>query len=299
VVGSECHLNGRPQGVPPRSSLLEPGQSVEVVGPSGSGKSSLLYCLSGLERPSSGEVVFDGQDVGRMSTNERAELRLRSFSFVVQSADLVPELTLRDNIALALELAGVRRRAIRVRVSELVEALGFGDCAERRVAQVSGGQAQRAAVARAVVASPLSSSPTSRPGPWTPAIVRSCSTCCSSRCQPWGRCSSWSRTTTALPVSSTASSRCKTAGSAATSHGEQPAPPRLGVHEVTSVKDIGLAFRLVRGAGRRDIVRLLLMAAGIAVATCALLSLAGGMSLYAVLASRLGGSGLLGVSLVA
>jgi putative ABC transport system ATP-binding protein len=130
------------------------GQSVAVVGSSGSGKSSLLYCLSGLERPTSGQVLFQGQDIAAKSPDERSQLRLRSFGFVFQSADLVPELTLRENIALPLELAGVRRRKTRSRVSELIATLGLDECADRRIAQVSGGQAQRAAVARAVVGSP-------------------------------------------------------------------------------------------------------------------------------------------------
>jgi putative ABC transport system ATP-binding protein len=129
-------------------------RSVAVTGPSGSGKSTLLYALAGLERASSGSVSALGADLSLLDPDELSDLRLRRFGFVFQSADLVPELSLRENIALPLELAGARRSEVRARVDELVERLGLSGSASRRPSQVSGGQAQRAAVARAVVAGP-------------------------------------------------------------------------------------------------------------------------------------------------
>lgn len=139
-----------------REVSLEVGasESVAITGPSGSGKTSLLYSLSGLEPRATGRVRLLGHDLAGLSADALADLRLRHVGFVFQSADLVPELTLRQNIALPLELAGVRRRAVAARADELIATLGLAGSADRRPAQVSGGQAQRCAVARAVVASP-------------------------------------------------------------------------------------------------------------------------------------------------
>jgi len=135
--------------------LAFPGATtVAVTGPSGAGKSTLLNALGGLLPAASGRVVVEGHDLHALSDEERAELRLRAVGFVLQSSGLVPELSLRENIALPLELAGARRKDVRARVTELVEQLGLTACAHRRPGEVSGGQAQRAAVARAVVARP-------------------------------------------------------------------------------------------------------------------------------------------------
>lgn len=129
-------------------------QAVAITGPSGSGKTSLLYCLSGLENDAQGSVVLLGHDLRHLSPDARADLRLRNVGFIFQSSDLVPELTLRQNVSLPLELARVSRRQVRERVNELVDALDLHGSADRRPSQVSGGQAQRCAVARAVVARP-------------------------------------------------------------------------------------------------------------------------------------------------
>jgi len=129
-------------------------QTVAVTGPSGSGKTSLLHCLSGLDRRATGSVSLLGHELGTLGPDELAQLRLSHVGFVFQSADLVPELTLRQNIALPLQLARAPRRHVAERVAELVEGLGLAESADRRPGQVSGGQAQRCAVARAVVARP-------------------------------------------------------------------------------------------------------------------------------------------------
>ncbi len=133
---------------------FERSESVAITGPSGSGKTTLLYCLAGLERDVTGTVALHGQILSDLDPDELARLRLNNVGFVFQSADLVPELTLRQNIALPLELAGMRRRQVRERVTELLAMLDLDKSADRRPAQVSGGQAQRCAVARAVVARP-------------------------------------------------------------------------------------------------------------------------------------------------
>ena len=136
------------------STRIARGETVAITGPSGSGKTTLLYCLSGLEFPQQGRVELLGRDVAGMARDELSDLRLRHIGFVFQSADLVPELTLSQNIALPLELAGCVRRVVRERVAELVDVLGLTECEDRRPAQVSGGQAQRAAVGRALSARP-------------------------------------------------------------------------------------------------------------------------------------------------
>ncbi|WP_409471463.1 ABC transporter ATP-binding protein [Streptomyces sp. HC307] len=130
------------------------GEKVALVGPSGSGKTTLLYCLAGLIQPSNGRISFRGEDLGALGDAQRSELRQRSFGFVFQSAELVPELTLRENVLLPLELQKVPVRERTRRVDELLEQLGLAEQAKKRPAKVSGGQAQRAAVARAVVHRP-------------------------------------------------------------------------------------------------------------------------------------------------
>ncbi len=131
-----------------------PGEVVALVGSSGSGKSSLLYCMSGLLPPTSGRVRLDGVDLGALDGDGRAAIRREKIGFVFQFSELVPELSLRDNIALPLELNGAKRSRVRRRVEELIDALGLGDRADARPVQVSGGQAQRAAVARALAHRP-------------------------------------------------------------------------------------------------------------------------------------------------
>ncbi|GAA2109380.1 ABC transporter ATP-binding protein [Kitasatospora saccharophila] len=130
------------------------GTVTAVTGPSGSGKSSLLHCLAGVLRPTGGRVLFEGRDLAALSDRELSAVRARSFGFVFQFGDLVPELTLAENVALPLVLAGQRGRRARGPVLELLARLGIDHLADRRPALVSGGQAQRAAVARALVHRP-------------------------------------------------------------------------------------------------------------------------------------------------
>lgn len=127
---------------------------VAVTGPSGCGKSTLLLCLAGLLRPDSGSIRFAGRDITRATDGERAAMRRTDFGFVFQGAELVPELTLRENIALPLELAKQKRSEVTLRVDEVIDSLGIAECADRRPREVSGGQAQRGAVGRALIHRP-------------------------------------------------------------------------------------------------------------------------------------------------
>lgn len=136
------------------SACVVGGEVVAVTGSSGSGKTTLLHCLAGLVRPARGEVTLDGSAVTGLGSEELAELRRRKFGFVFQFAELVPELTLYENVALPLQLLGVPRQDVRRRVDALLEQLHLSPQARSRPAQVSGGQAQRAAVARALIHHP-------------------------------------------------------------------------------------------------------------------------------------------------
>lgn len=133
---------------------LEAGASVALMGMSGSGKSSLLHCLAGVIVPDAGSVVIDGIELSGLPDRERSRHRLQRMGVVFQHGDLVPELTLIENVMLPLQLLGVRGSRARRRARDLLGALGIGDSADSRTGAVSGGQAQRAAVARAMVHEP-------------------------------------------------------------------------------------------------------------------------------------------------
>ncbi|MBT2530313.1 ABC transporter ATP-binding protein [Streptomyces sp. ISL-99] len=127
---------------------------VAITGQNGSGKSSLLYCLAGVLPATRGQIRFDGQLFGRLSDDEISTLRRERFGFVFQYGELLPELTIEENTALPLRLAGQRKRPALAAAGEVLERLGLGELRERRPSQVSGGQSQRVAVARALVHRP-------------------------------------------------------------------------------------------------------------------------------------------------
>ncbi|MGK4598246.1 ABC transporter ATP-binding protein [Amycolatopsis sp. w19] len=133
---------------------LEPGEIVAVMGPSGSGKSTLLHCLSGIVRPDEGQVSFRGRDLASMSDAERSALRRTEFGFVFQFGQLVPELTCLENVALPLRLSGMRRRPAERIARGWLDRLAVGDVDDSTPGQVSGGQSQRVAMARALVTEP-------------------------------------------------------------------------------------------------------------------------------------------------
>jgi len=134
--------------------VVDRGEIVAIMGPSGSGKSTLLYVLAGILRPDRGEVYLGDRRLDTMGDAARSRLRLRAFGFVLQFGDLVPELSLRENVELPLRLIGVPKVEARRRAVSLLRELEVHEHADRRPGQVSGGQAQRAAVARALVHGP-------------------------------------------------------------------------------------------------------------------------------------------------
>ena len=130
------------------------GEILAVMGPSGSGKSTLLHCLAGILLPDSGQVWFGGRRVDAMGENGRSALRRDQFGFVFQFGQLVPELTAEENVALPLLLGGARRASATGQARAWFSRLGLDGLEQRRSGELSGGQAQRVALARGLVASP-------------------------------------------------------------------------------------------------------------------------------------------------
>lgn len=134
---------------------IYPGESVAIMGPSGSGKTTLLHALSGIIKLDAGSVLFNGPTgqvaVESLSERERTSLRANSFGFVFQQGLLVPELTAEENVSLAAMIAGVSRQQARSISADLLNRLGLGQMLDRRMGEMSGGQAQRVAIARSQV----------------------------------------------------------------------------------------------------------------------------------------------------
>ncbi len=131
-----------------------PGEIVAVMGPSGSGKSTLLHCLAGILVPDEGQVWFAGQRLDTLNETQRSELRRDRFGFVFQSGQLVPELTAEENVALPLLLGGTRRAAALAEARDWFGRLRLDGLERRRSGELSGGQAQRVALARGMVTGP-------------------------------------------------------------------------------------------------------------------------------------------------
>src|SRR6185312_7454530 len=136
------------------SLTVRQGEIVAVMGPSGSGKSTLLHCLAGILVPEEGGVWFGGQRLDTLSDDRRSALRRDRFGFVFQSGQLVPELTAEQNVALPLLLSGARRGLAMTAARKWFGALGLDGLEGRRSGELSGGQAQRVALARGLVADP-------------------------------------------------------------------------------------------------------------------------------------------------
>lgn len=134
---------------------IQAGEFTALVGPSGSGKTTMLQLIGCLDRPDSGSVFINGQDVTRYSADQRAELRGRVIGFIFQFFALVPVLTAYENVELPLLLTGMSAKERRDRVLEMLDAVNLGDRAEHRPSQMSGGQQQRVAIARALAPRPL------------------------------------------------------------------------------------------------------------------------------------------------
>ena len=133
---------------------VQQGEYIAIMGPSGSGKTTLMNIIGCLDVPTSGTFLLDGEEISGLSENRMAEIRNKTLGFVFQHADLLPELTALDNVALPLLYRGVRKKERRARAAEVLEKVGLGDRMEFYPNQMSGGQCQRAAIARAIVGNP-------------------------------------------------------------------------------------------------------------------------------------------------
>ncbi|MFJ7273846.1 ABC transporter ATP-binding protein [Kitasatospora sp. NPDC098663] len=131
---------------------LARGSFTAVMGPSGSGKSTFLQCAAGLDKPDQGEIRLGGEDITRLSEDRLTKLRRSRIGFVFQSFNLLPSLTVEQNVLLPQRLAGERQD--RARARELLAQVGLGEHAKRRPGQLSGGQQQRVAIARALITDP-------------------------------------------------------------------------------------------------------------------------------------------------
>jgi putative ABC transport system ATP-binding protein len=133
---------------------IESGEFTALAGPSGSGKTTLLNLFGGLDAPTEGVVVLDGDDLGSLSSSQLAEERLQKLGFVFQAYNLIPVFSARENVEFVMELQGVSPSERRRRAMAILEEVGLGDLAEKRPLEMSGGQQQRVAVARAIVSQP-------------------------------------------------------------------------------------------------------------------------------------------------
>ena len=134
--------------------VVHAGEIVLIMGPSGSGKTTLLTMLGGLLRPSDGTISVDGQELGELSESQLPELRAHSFGFIFQDFNLMPSLSARENVEIALNIAGVHGAEAHRRAGELLERLGLGERMDFRPEQLSGGEKQRVAIARALANEP-------------------------------------------------------------------------------------------------------------------------------------------------
>jgi putative ABC transport system ATP-binding protein len=136
------------------SLAADPGELVAVRGRSGSGKTTFLNILGGLDQPTSGRVIIDGHEVSSMSEDELVDVRRRSVAFIFQSFGLVPILSAAENVEIPLRLVKAESRGRDARVRELLELVGLGDRAKHRPHELSGGEQQRVAIARALANRP-------------------------------------------------------------------------------------------------------------------------------------------------
>jgi putative ABC transport system ATP-binding protein len=155
LTGENLHRSFGPTPALRGASIaIDEGEIVAVMGPSGSGKSTLLHCLAGILVPDEGQVHFAGGRIDDLPDRDRVELRRSDFGFVFQFGQLVPELPAVENIALPLLLAGRRRRHALTAAAAWLPRLGLDGLGDRMAGELSGGQSQRVAVGRALVAGP-------------------------------------------------------------------------------------------------------------------------------------------------
>ncbi len=136
------------------SVAIERGEFVAILGTSGSGKSTLLNLFGGLDRPTTGEILFDGESLAPLGSREMSRYRLRRVGMIFQSFNLIPTMTARENVALALAFAGLSRGERQRRAGELLDRVGLGHRADHLPSELSGGEQQRVSIARAIANEP-------------------------------------------------------------------------------------------------------------------------------------------------
>lgn len=133
---------------------VEKGEFISIMGPSGGGKSTLLYLLGGLDKPTSGEVLIDGKDLSKIKQKEMSKMRRTKMGFVFQFYNLVPNLSVEDNIMLPLMLDGKKLKDYEGKLNEILEIIGMTEKRKLTPRELSGGQQQRVAIARALIFDP-------------------------------------------------------------------------------------------------------------------------------------------------
>lgn len=133
---------------------FQEGEFTSIVGPSGSGKTTLLNILGGLDEPTEGEVIIDGQNITKLNSKKKTLFRMMNIGFVFQSFNLIPVLTVKENIEFIMQLQGMPRETREQRTLELLDAVGLADKINSRPNKLSGGQQQRVAIARALASKP-------------------------------------------------------------------------------------------------------------------------------------------------
>ena len=134
--------------------VVEEGEALAIVGTSGSGKSTLLHLMGALDTPSTGAVFFDGQDMARMTPDQKAAFRNKTLGFVFQFHHLLPEFSAVENVAMPAIIGGERQAVIMSKARETLERVGLSDRMESKISTLSGGERQRVAIARAVLMRP-------------------------------------------------------------------------------------------------------------------------------------------------
>jgi putative ABC transport system ATP-binding protein len=136
--------------------VIDKGEFLAIVGPSGSGKTTLLNIVGCLDLPSSGSVLYDGRELGQMAERELSQYRKQNISFIFQSYNLIPVLTVRENVELPMVIERrFSRGSMKDRAREIISAVGLGEMEDRYPRELSGGQEQRVAIARALVKNPI------------------------------------------------------------------------------------------------------------------------------------------------